>query len=397
MDENLSRRSFVGKTAVAGAAIAAGSKIANAQSKNRPITELLSIGVIAVGDNSHMNYDLQAPTINPTFSNTWPVGRATGMQITHCWDIKPEVNEAFAKKYKCTAVKNYYDMVGKVDGMIFAGFNEVKWWPKLAKPYLEAGIPCSLNRPFAFSMKDAHEIVDMAQKHNTPIMCPDEREYYQQAIVARMKVAELLKEGRIVVGANGDNQAGNEYPQHGVHGLFFMLAILGLDVELASLQADGWWREKTKTSPKPQTWAQITLKYNGIEIPEAGKQTSPFIASQLQAGVAGDSQICLYYGGKGRGSWEIAHPLTGVNGTTAINYERMYYMFFPEILAMQRMFITREMPQSYDYILKKTQIFLTAFKSHLEHDGALIRVADLHENWEAPIPYPDWIDESIFK
>jgi hypothetical protein len=64
---------------------------------------------------------------------------------------------------------------------------------------------------------------------------------------------------------------------------------------------------------------------------------------------------------------------------------------------MQQMFTTRQMPWSYDYILKKTQIFLTAFKSHLEHNGELIKVADLPEDWEAPSPYADWIDESIFK
>jgi predicted dehydrogenase len=390
MEKNLSRRSFVEKTAVAGAVIAAGSKMAKAQTKNKPSTELLSIGVIALGDNSHMNYSIWAPTINPTEPNVWPVGRTTGMQITHCWDMKPELREAFAKKYNCAAVKNYSDMVGKVDGMIFAGFNEVKWWPKLAKPYLEAGIPCYLNRPFAYSMKDAHEIVDTAKKNNTPILCTDEREYIQQALVARAKVAEWLKEGRVVVGANGDNSAGNEYPQHGVHGLYFMLAILGLDVDMASLQADGWWREKTKTAANPQTWAQITLKYNGIEIPDAGKQTVPFVASQHQTGASGDASIRLYYGGKGRGCWDIAHPWTS-------GYERVYYLFFPTILAMQRMFETRKMQWSYDYILKKTQIFLTAFKSHLEHNGSLIKVADLPENWEAPCPYPDAIDEAIFK
>lgn len=57
----------------------------------------------------------------------------------------------------------------------------------------------------------------------------------------------------------------------------------------------------------------------------------------------------------------------------------------------------QEMTQSYDDILKKIRIFLTAFKSHLEYNGAMIRVADLPDNWEAPCPYPDSIDEAIFK
>ena len=47
-------------------------------------------------------------------------------------------------------------------------------------------------------------------------------------------------------------------------------------------------------------------------------------------------------------------------------------------------------------ILQKTKIFLTGFKSHLEHNGALFPVDELPEEWEAPCPYPDWMDESIF-
>lgn len=77
--------------------------------------------------------------------------------------------------------------------------------------------------------------------------------------------------------------------------------------------------------------------------------------------------------------------------------ERHFYLFFPTVLAMQMMFETRKMQWSYDYILKKTKIFLAAFKSHLEHNGAMIPVDDLPDDWEAPSPYADWIDESIFK
>jgi hypothetical protein len=93
------------------------------------------------------------------------------------------------------------------------------------------------------------------------------------------------------------------------------------------------------------------------------------------------------------GWWDIAHEHTqGDNG-----FNRHFYLFFPTVLAMQRMFETREMQWSYDYILKKTQIFLAAFKSHLDHNGAMYPVDDLPDDWEAPSPYADWIDESIFK
>jgi len=54
------------------------------------------------------------------------------------------------------------------------------------------------------------------------------------------------------------------------------------------------------------------------------------------------------------------------------------------------------MQWSYDYILRKTKIFLTGFKSHVDHNGAMVKVDDLPDDWEAPHPWPDWIDERIF-
>ncbi len=386
------RRDFMKTAAMAGGALAAGSMAAqpsHAASRSTPTVELLKVGVVALGDNSHMNYSIWAPTINPEEPDVWPI-RTTRMQITHCWDRDPELARAFASKYKCEAVSHYYDMVDKVDGMIFAGFNECKWWPKLTKPYLEAGIPCYINRPFAYSMKDARFMVETARRHNTPLLCTDEREYIKEVHVARWKVGELLKEGKQILGVNSDNSAGYEYPQHGVHGLYFMLAILGLDVAEASLQADGWWREKTPTASKAMTWGTLNLRYNGIDIEGAGSQKKPFVACQQQlSGYGANAGMRIYHSG---GWWDIMN-----HWTRGEKLNRLYYLFFPTIFAIQRMFETRQMQWDYDYILKKTQIFLTAFKSHLEHDGAMLRVDDLPENWEAPSPYPNWIDERIFE
>jgi len=387
MEYRKTRRDFFGKAAATGAVLA-GTQAAHAQKTPKyPSADFIRVGVIALGNNSHMNYSIWAPMINPTESKPWPVGRTTRMHITHCWDSRPEIAQSFAEKYRCEAVKNYYDMVGKVDGMIFAGFNEVKWWPLLTKPYLEAGIPCFINRPFAYSMKDAHAIVDTAKKHNTPILCTDEREYIQQAIVARSKVEELLRQKRKILGAHSTNASG-EWSQHGVHGLYFLLAVFGLDVETAAYQADGWWKEVTPTATK-QTFGQLTLQYKGIGIDGAGEQNTPFLVSQYQTWPRADITLRMYHD---LGWWDIAYEHTqGDNG-----FNRHFYLFFPTVLAMQRMFETREMQWSYDYILKKTQIFLAAFKSHLEQNGSPYRVDDLPFDWEAPSPYAEWIDEKIF-
>ena len=353
----------------------------------RSQVELLQVGAVALGDNSHMNYNIWAPMINPT--ENWPWGRTTRMRIACCWDRDPDIAAAFAEKYDCEAVKNYDDMVGKVDGMIFAGFNEVKWWPQLTRPYLEAGIPCFLNRPFAYSMRDAKAIVETARAHDAPILCTDEREFIKESVTARGKVEQLIKEGDEILGANSDNSAGYEYPQHGVHGLYYLLAILGLDVGQVSLLADSWWREQTKTCAQKMQYGLLTLQYNGIDIPGVGKQDKPFIATQQQlSGYGSNANMRIYHRG---GWWDIDNHWTHNDRDM-----RMFTLFFPTILQMQQLFETRKMPWSYDYILKKTRIFLAGFQSHLERNGGFVRVDEVTDDWEAPSPYPDWLDESVF-
>jgi hypothetical protein len=351
-----------------------------------PTVELLRIGVFGLGEMSHIP-TLWGPTINPNFPDIWPM-RSTRMLITHCWDPRPELASDFASKYKCEAVKNYYDMVGKVDGMIFGSFFECPWWPRLTKPYLEAGIPCFINRPFAFSMKDAREMVETARAHNTPLMSSDAHECIKEVQIARWKVEQFLKEKKTILGVNSDND-GSEYPAHGVHGIYFLLAALGMDVERISFQANGWWNADGNGTTK-MNWGVISLQYNGVSIEGAGKQTTPFVATQhTLAGQDANVGMRIYYQG---GWWDLV-----CNWEKGDRTDRIYSYFFPTVFAIQRMFETRKMQWSYDYILQKTRIFLAGFKSHLEHRGEMIRVADLPDDWKAPAPKPDWINEEIFK
>jgi predicted dehydrogenase len=383
------RRAFLGQGGLMAALLASTSPDARAAASGaRPTTDLIRVGVIALGQMSHMS-GIWGPPINPVKPDVWPM-RSTRMLITHCWDSKPDVAAEFAEVFGCTAVDTYDAMVGKVDAMIFGGFYEVAWWPELTRPYLEAGIPCFINRPFAYSMNDAYEIVEMSQKYNTPILCTDERECIREAIVGRRMVESLVRDEKTIIGATSHNATAWEYPQHGTHGLYYLMAMFGLDVERVSYQANGWWKKKTPSTDSPMTWGQVTLQYGGIDIPGIGMQEEPFMVNQLQlSGNHGSFATSrIYYDG----GWFDNDGHTPRGDRTA----HLYYYQFPVVFEMQRMFETGVMRWSHDYILAKTKVFIAGFWSHLEHDGALVRVGDLPDDWEAPSPYPDWIDESIF-
>jgi len=392
MEKYSSRRSFFGKAVAAGGAAIAGTSKASAQTRKTPTVELLKVGMACVGNGTHTSH--WADAINVPADSHWPL-RSTDLIVTHIWDSKPEVAKEVAKKYNAEPVKNYYDMVDKVDAMIFPGFFEAPWWPKLTKPYLEAGIPTFIDRPLAHSMKEAKEMVALAKKHNTPILCTDGHEIMHESKVSRGKVTNILREGNTIIGSTGYNHVSNDYPMHGVHGLFYLLTVFGMDVEKISLQADGWWREVTPTNPTVMTWGNLTLLYNGIKIDGVPEQTTPFLATQLQAtNMNSSATIRIYYStGNRRGEWiDIDQHMN-----CQYDYlDRLYYLNFPTVFYMQKMFKTGKMPFSYEQTLRKTKIFLAGWKSHIDHEGKMYRVDDLPDDWRAPATWPDWLDESIF-
>ena len=110
MDKKESRRSFFGKTAIAGGValaaaengFAAKKTTAAASQKKTTSVELMNVGAMCVGEGSHMNYGIWAPTINPTKEEPW-YGRTTGMRISHCWDRGPRCRRGVREKIRMRA------------------------------------------------------------------------------------------------------------------------------------------------------------------------------------------------------------------------------------------------------------------------------------------------------
>src|SRR3989339_580085 len=160
------RRAFL----KAGAAAGAGSILTlpeKIQAERKPFrrsspssAELIEVGVITCGYYSHIE-DIWGALINPV--DKWL--RMTGMRMTMVWDPDREAAEKFAKKFNVTVVNNYYDMVDKVDGVILSDYYCTGWWPKLSRPYLEAGMPTLINRPFALSLSEAQQMIDLSRLH----------------------------------------------------------------------------------------------------------------------------------------------------------------------------------------------------------------------------------------
>ena len=320
---------------------------------------LVRVGILTCERYAHVR-DIWGPIILPygkqKFLNADT--RMTGMVMTHVWDIDRGASEAFAKSNTGVEVVGHYaDMVGKVDGVVLSDFDSCIHFPELTKPYLEAGVPIFINRPFALNLEDAQGMIELAGRHDTPIMSGSSFEYVPQVEEIRAEIADLQP-----ISGYAAAVSTSDYATHGVHGLFFAYACVGGGIRKVAYQTPDW--------KEPN--GMVVIEHDGRE---GGK---PFYGSVQQfKGPLGWIRVF----GRRR---SVEHFVPGG-----------IYFWLPILIEMQRMFETRVMPEPYEAIYEKTQLFLAGFKSHLECGGRPVALSEIGD-WRAPPLNPDPYPEGYF-
>ena len=373
-----SRRSFLKSGAAAGAALGLAGKTAaqNRQFKRTSpsSTELIEVGIITCGYYSHIE-GIWGKLINPIGDDNgtwWP--RQSGMVMTKVWDPDRAAAEKFAEKYDLEVVDNYDDMVGNVDGVILSDYYATGWWPQLSKPYLEAGMPTLINRPFALSMNEAVEMIERSKRHNAPILVPSSDETMYETVQGRHRVQQKLKDGAKITGVMAFEPCG-EYPAHGVHSIYNIHAILEPEVIAAGLYAEKWWE-----------WGQNGALMNWQV---KGRDDGPdyYVAIRMSHEPDTNGWIMISTT-KGR----VFVPNDHVGDV----FTRYRNVFLSTVIEFQRMIESGKMYQTHDHIMAKTKTFLTGFYSNSEKQGNLVYCDDLPDDWRAPEVMPKRVPNDIF-
>jgi hypothetical protein len=85
------------------------------------------------------------------------------------------------------------DMLGKVDGMLIESQEGGAHWLS-ARPFLEASLPCFIDKPFTCSVADARKIIDLAEKKKAPIFSASALRYAPELV----KYVSNKKQGDII-------------------------------------------------------------------------------------------------------------------------------------------------------------------------------------------------------
>ncbi len=356
------RRSFIGGALAAGAAVAASSQ-SHAQAA-APKGDFFRVGCLNVWSYSHLN-GIWGPLINPRKGEK--DAPYTNLRITHCWDIEYDKAQEFAKIYGCEAVRNHDDMLGKVDGIISGGYYNHGWNHIIHAPYLEAGLPNLINRPFANSLAKAKKILDLAIRHKAPILVPSSHEHSEA--IGRAKQWAI---GKKIICYSATNSF-DDYPTHGLHGLYMCckaVAEAGNPVVSVSYRTNSWY-----SPPGVMTFEHM------------GKDGAPFYGTLHQvSGSWGTVQIHTpeAYGG------EMFAIRTGGGLGRPLDQTEIWA---PTIWAYQRVALFGEMPQTYEQILHKTNVFLAGWRSVLTAGGKPVKLEEVPVDWESPVALPNHPDE----
>ena len=159
-----SRRSFI-KTAGKGAAMSAiafsspsllRAQFASETSQNEKI---IRIGIIGA-ENSHTAGYGKLFNIDKKFP---------GVEVKYVWGETDEFAEKAAKKGAIpNIVKSQKEMLGKIDALI-VDHRHAKYHLPAATPFVKAGIPTFIDKPFCYRTDEGKEFLAMAQELGTPV------------------------------------------------------------------------------------------------------------------------------------------------------------------------------------------------------------------------------------
>jgi hypothetical protein len=147
--------------------------------------------------------------------------------------IMPERIAGYVKemeKLGVPLVSKPTDMIGKVDGMLIESQEGGVHWER-ARPFLEAGIPCYIDKPFTCSVADARKIVELADKKKVPIFSASSLRYVPEltAFVADDKHGKI--HGAITYGPahlfEKDPKLNPGLYHYGIHAVEILYTLMG--------------------------------------------------------------------------------------------------------------------------------------------------------------------------
>lgn len=168
----------------------------------------MKIAMLGV-ENSHADAFGKLITENPE--------KYGDIEIVGVYSEDPEASKRIVDKgYASHIAQSPEEFLGKVDGVLVVarhGDNHYKY----AMPYVKAGVPCFIDKPFCADLKDAQELAATAKAHNV-LLCGGSCVKFLDEIkhLTRLAKTKEIVGGTVACPVNMDNPYGGFwfYTQH---------------------------------------------------------------------------------------------------------------------------------------------------------------------------------------
>jgi len=162
-----------------------------------------------------------------------------GFEIVKLWDKDDKAAQGvadmlFGKPKVCSQIE---DLTEGIDAAFINDGNlDGSDHLELTAPFLKKGIPTFVDKPFASTLKDAVAMVDLAIKHDAPLMATSIMSYVNELQYMKSRYAELTSEPLrgVVNGVGGNTGLGGM-----IHGLSLGHAVFGEGVEWVECMGEG--------------------------------------------------------------------------------------------------------------------------------------------------------------
>jgi hypothetical protein len=156
---------------------------------------------------------------------------------------------ATMKKLGVPLVDKPADMIGQVDGMLIEAVDGSVHLER-AKPFLEAGIPCFIDKPFACSVADAEALITLAEKKKLAIFSSSALRYAPEIVeyLGKPTAGKLI--GCQTFGPASRHERNPGLFHYGIHAVEMLYALMGPGCTRVSCVSDegtdlatGYWKD----------------------------------------------------------------------------------------------------------------------------------------------------------
>jgi len=129
--------------------------------------------------------------------------------------------------YGIEIVRRPEDLLGKIDAVMIESQQGARHLER-ARPFLEAGLPTFVDKPFTETVEEADVLIALSKRHNAPLMSCSALRYdplIQQALAKREQYGRILS---AEIWGNAPLHPGNPGLLHyGIHGVEMLYTLLG--------------------------------------------------------------------------------------------------------------------------------------------------------------------------